>query len=616
MEGKLKKSAEELPRRLQEFSKGSHDVCNRTRKHVCMCGLNDCKKVMQRYSCLDSLYGHWVKLPSYLPTKTHSDLKKVKSHNVRRAGFCTSLSVSCPVAGSGKDWYVAMHHFHPVVVNFYRAHDKKKTNFPHYVPLSVGARVYERNMRDKDSGKYVTLPNYPMTKVREDLQRLEAAFRTEGGANYRSRPNESTLHRTLKDYSTRDLSIGLTLAAEEIDTQNDIAIREMKEKHTRELAAIRSLGLSRRNLMSKSWYARNPHAAQHYYGFKSFEETIFYCHALFETPVDAVMDKDYEAGLFSGPLTQLEKMLAVKMLIHRNFTNHHIGHIWGVSYAAVSSFLKLYMPLWGESGEDLSTLDINEEFIDKDQSDKYTGELRSVSCLDDGKIIMTDTFRKNSMFTQAQFSNKVHHPGLLFITWTTPGGLAFESTPVVLGRSSEGANVRHWGEHLGFTPCRDENTRELSLGTAFCFQNDGVNELPMVDVADGDENDATSLTDDILQYLHQIQAAEELEDRIDTASDEDKSDDEEEVDGDCEEMWEWYSSHAPTTPTTGLSGVKHTKCSIIKACDDLRSGGPDSSSSRKLKQLMRHERLHELYSNEYLAPCHLSFFLPAPLHVE
>jgi hypothetical protein len=49
MEGKLKKSAEEVPRRLQEFSKGNNDVGNRTRKHVhvCMRGLNYCKRVMQ-----------------------------------------------------------------------------------------------------------------------------------------------------------------------------------------------------------------------------------------------------------------------------------------------------------------------------------------------------------------------------------------------------------------------------------------------------------------------------------------------------------------------------------------------------------------------------------------
>ena len=50
---------------------------------------------------LNCLHGHWVKLPSYLCTRRHSDLKKIKSYNDRRIVFCTSLSVTCPVAGSG-----------------------------------------------------------------------------------------------------------------------------------------------------------------------------------------------------------------------------------------------------------------------------------------------------------------------------------------------------------------------------------------------------------------------------------------------------------------------------------------------------------------------------------
>ena len=50
---------------------------------------------------LNCLYGHWVKLPSYLCTRRHSDLKKIKSYNDRRILFCTSLSVTSPVAGSG-----------------------------------------------------------------------------------------------------------------------------------------------------------------------------------------------------------------------------------------------------------------------------------------------------------------------------------------------------------------------------------------------------------------------------------------------------------------------------------------------------------------------------------
>jgi hypothetical protein len=112
LNGKLKKCAKEVPRRIQEFSKGSQDVGNRTWRHVCMRGLIF-------IFALDFLYGYWVKLPWYLSTKRHSEFKKVKSHNDRRTEFCTSLSY---LPGYwkwyGKDCCVVMHHCHAVVVEF------------------------------------------------------------------------------------------------------------------------------------------------------------------------------------------------------------------------------------------------------------------------------------------------------------------------------------------------------------------------------------------------------------------------------------------------------------------------------------------------------------------
>ena len=109
---KAKKCAKEVPRRIQEFSKGSQDVGNRTWRHVCMRGLIF-------IFALDFLYGYWVKLPWYLSTTRHSEFKKVKSHNDRRTEFCTSLSY---LPGYwkwyGKDCCAVMHHCHAVVVEF------------------------------------------------------------------------------------------------------------------------------------------------------------------------------------------------------------------------------------------------------------------------------------------------------------------------------------------------------------------------------------------------------------------------------------------------------------------------------------------------------------------
>jgi hypothetical protein len=506
-----------------------------------------------------------------------------------------------------------MHHFPPQVVDYYKSFDKSSSNFPTTVPLSVGRRAYDNSLLNEDKTKYMTVPNYSMDSVRSDLRRLQSAHGIEVG--YRPSPNESSLSNSLGKRSSAQSAHGIIVSAEDVDSHNEMVVDSMIEQHAEELVHMQSQGICRSNLMSKAWHMRFPNAARHYFGFNSFSETVYYCNALFDTTIEPITNPNYDSRYLPTNLDQLEKMLAVKMLIQRDFTNEHIANLWGVSTAVVTTYLKLYMPLWGEGGEDMSTLDMNKSFIDNDKSNKYVGELHSVSCLDDGKIIMTDTFRQNSMFTQAQFSNKVHHPGLLFITWTTPGGLAFESTPLVLGRSSESANVKLWGEHLAFTPCRDQNTRELSLCTAYCFQKDGVNVLDMgTVVASVDErvvgvgHDETTITEDMHDFLRLLEDAEG-EVKSDTDSDEDKSDDEDEIVGDCNEMWAWYTSHGSNHQKSRLSNVQHTKKRIEDACDALVKGGPDGSASRKIKQLKRHERLHQMYSNGRIGPCHFSYYL-------
>ena len=99
---KLKKSAEKVARRIQECSKGSQDVGNSTRRHVCMCGLNCCRKVMQWYSFL-----HWISCTVigwschriYLP----KDIQTLKTSSPTMPEGLDSAQAyhTCPVTGSG-----------------------------------------------------------------------------------------------------------------------------------------------------------------------------------------------------------------------------------------------------------------------------------------------------------------------------------------------------------------------------------------------------------------------------------------------------------------------------------------------------------------------------------
>ena len=65
---------------------------------------------------------------------------------------------------------------------------------------------------------------------------------------------------------------------------------------------------------------------------------------------------------------------------------------------------------------------------------------------------MIYTTRKNTMFTRASYSDKVHHSATRCISWSTPMGLSFEHTNLFLGRASEKRLVELWGPRLKKCP--------------------------------------------------------------------------------------------------------------------------------------------------------------------
>ena len=65
---------------------------------------------------------------------------------------------------------------------------------------------------------------------------------------------------------------------------------------------------------------------------------------------------------------------------------------------------------------------------------------------------MIYTTRKNTLFTRASFSDKVHHSAVRCISWSTPQGLSFEHTKLFLARVSEKSLVELWGPRLKKCP--------------------------------------------------------------------------------------------------------------------------------------------------------------------
>jgi len=106
--------------------------------------------------------------------------------------------------------------------------------------------------------------------------------------------------------------------------------------------------------------------------------------------------------------------------------------------------------------KDLSILDITPEYMDKTCPQQYTyeGLERCCAVLDGKDFMIYSTTRKNTLFSRASYSGKVHHSAVRCILWSTPMGLSFEHTDWFLGRVSEKKLVELWGPRLKKCPIR------------------------------------------------------------------------------------------------------------------------------------------------------------------
>ena len=122
-------------------------------------------------------------------------------------------------------------------------------------------------------------------------------------------------------------------------------------------------------------------------------------------------------GCFRGrSMTEFEKCLLTKMRIHRGYPQSTLGLIWGRSVTRVSEFISEWAPRWGEAGEDLSILDISEEFLVDTYPESYKSQFGvpvvgstkgGICAVPDGKDFMTEVPRSNTVLTRASHSDKV-----------------------------------------------------------------------------------------------------------------------------------------------------------------------------------------------------------------
>ena len=298
---------------------------------------------------------------------------------------------------------------------------------------SNAARAIETTPLGKISTRNssVTPESMEIYRLKEQIERLNAQREVE---RQRAAAKEADLNQLKESLAQQQ--------AEIIARQRDV-----NEKMQIVIAGENVYGLTRSSILSKSWHKKNPNAARHLLGFRSWKETVYTLHALFDVlPPLAIPNKKDHISLF-------EQYLMGFLRIHCRMTVYSIALIWDRNNGHTGRLINNAVKSIGLAGKDLSILDLTPEFLEATCPQQYKDEgLEKCCAVPDGKDFMIYTTRKNTMFTRACFSDKVHHSAARCISWSTPMGLSFEHTDLFLGRASEKRLVELWGPRLKKCP--------------------------------------------------------------------------------------------------------------------------------------------------------------------
>jgi hypothetical protein len=138
-----------------------------------------------------------------------------------------------------------------------------------------------------------------------------------------------------------------------------------------------------------------------------------------------------KVGKDNDPVTQFEQLVITKMRFRRCLELTFLGFVWERNRTRIGSYVSVWAPRLAAAGLDLSILDVTKELLDDCLSQEYIdSNIRHVGALIDGKDIMVDTSRQDSLVASMTYSDKVKHSAQRGLTWTSPDGLTTEHSKI------------------------------------------------------------------------------------------------------------------------------------------------------------------------------------------
>ena len=384
----------------------------------------------------------------------------------------------------GVKFRIASLHFHPEILDLCGRTRDGKIKFPTDISSSLATSLSSRGCAftsaDKhEDGTYCPLPNYATEKWEDYVNGLEI----KAGPAQKKKPDSSRKISPKREINTRShtpTALDYELLKGKFERQASDMERERKriaerekelrclkeELDKREAELVRTkqdvdekiqilmhgdeaYGLTRNRISCRHWHKKNPDAARTLFGFPSWKELVYIFNGLFGVlPPTKYVAKDDQ-------ITPFEEYLLAYLRIHTGMTVTTISFVIGRHQSHCSRLINSAAKSIGQAGKALSILDIDPEYLELTCPQQYKDEgLEKCCAVPDGKDFMIHTTRKNTLFTRASYSDKVHHSAVRCISWSSPEGLSFEHTNLFLARVSEKGLVELWGKRLRKCPRR------------------------------------------------------------------------------------------------------------------------------------------------------------------
>ena len=333
-------------------------------------------------------------------------------------------------------------------------------------------------------------------------------------------------------------------------------------------------------------------------------------------------------------------MPAVSYVFHLRDKQNFLALIIDRHRTTIGKIIKEWewAPKWGEVGEDLSLLDITEDYLSREEPDKIAELLLERIVFNDGKDWRIGSKKNDNVAAKLMYSSKNDCGSSRGESWSTAAGLGFEHSMVVAANLSENSLQCIMGS-LGRAKADAESWEDVGKKPKYYPTLSERHWTALDDMLTAEDVRLVNAAESVDKMMDNICAFEGAgaahDDVLGTAkatakekmgldNNEDESDDEESTSDKCSvfdgmtDIRKWakqvetlnaaeeeYNNRYGRKKMTALLSPERLGMLLKKAL--LR--GPNSGGWQKLRQLERHERLHRSYEACRLHKCLLSSFI-------